>query len=180
VSKQFPEELLSAAANAAAAFGAAASAVDQAAATAFAVNRTDLRMIGILNRDGALTAGQLATACGLSPAATTTSIQRLVAAGHATRDTDAADRRRVVVTLTARAKRLLLAIYGPVGQGGVDLLGNYTPKELELLTGFLERGERLQQDQAARIRRLKAGSAGHPRPSDRASSGGIQLREQDS
>ncbi|HEX4057262.1 MAG TPA: MarR family winged helix-turn-helix transcriptional regulator [Galbitalea sp.] len=111
-------------------------------------------MIGILNRDGPRTAGQLALESGLSPAATTTSIQRLVAAGHATRDTDADDRRRVVVMLTPPARRLLVKIYGPVGQGGVDLLADYSATELLLLIDFLERGERLQQDQAARIRRM--------------------------
>jgi DNA-binding MarR family transcriptional regulator len=160
VSKQFPGEQLTATANAAAAFGAAASAVDEAAAAAFAVNRTDLRMIGILDRDGPSTAGQLATLCGLSPAATTTAIQRLVAAGHATRETDAADRRRVVVTLSDPARRLLVKIYGPVGQGGIDLLTDYSAEELALLSDFLGRGERLQQHQAARIRTLATGRAG--------------------
>jgi DNA-binding MarR family transcriptional regulator len=154
VSKQFPDERLIAAANAAAAFGAAAGAVDAAAAEAFGINRTDLRMIGILDRDGARTAGQLTAECGLSPAATTTAIQRLVSAGHATRETDAADRRRIVVALTAPASRLLRAIYGPVGQGGVDLLAGYSHEELTLLADFLERGEKLQQAQAERIRGL--------------------------
>jgi DNA-binding MarR family transcriptional regulator len=156
MSKQFSGDRLTAAANAAAAFGAAAGAVDEAAATAFGTNRTDLRMIGILNRDGARTAGQLATECGLSPAATTTSIQRLVAAGHATREIDPNDRRRVVVTLTPPARRLLLAIYGPVGQGGIDLLAGYTDAQLVFLTDFLERGQTLQRDQEARIHELTA------------------------
>jgi DNA-binding MarR family transcriptional regulator len=147
-------ERLAAAANAAAAFGAAAGAVDEAAGAVFGVNRTDLRMIGILSRDGARTAGQLATECELSPAATTTAIQRLVLAGHVTRETDAADRRRVVVALTSPAERLLVEIYGPVGQGGLSLLAEYTPEELDRLTSFLERGEILQQTEAARIRRL--------------------------
>jgi DNA-binding MarR family transcriptional regulator len=143
------------AAEAAAAFGAAAGAVDDAAAAAFGVNRTDLRMIGILQRSGALTAGQLAIECGLSPAATSTAIQRLVHGGHATRAIDSADRRRAVVALTASAAARLEAIYGPVAAAGMRQLAEYDDTELALLTDFLRRGEVLQGAQADQIRRMQ-------------------------
>jgi DNA-binding MarR family transcriptional regulator len=155
VSKQLVNEQTMAAARAAAAFGAAAGAVDQAAASTFGVNHTDLRIIGTLNRDGARTAGQVAAECGLSPAATTTAIQRLVTSGHVTRVVDSADRRRAIVALTPAAEKLLVAIYGPIGRGGVKQLADYTPVELNLLTTFLERGAAFQQAQADRIRLLE-------------------------
>jgi hypothetical protein len=59
--------MLAAAAQAAADFGAAAAAVDDAAAAAFGLNRTDLRIIGLLREAGPLSAGQLSAAAGLSP-----------------------------------------------------------------------------------------------------------------
>jgi DNA-binding MarR family transcriptional regulator len=157
VSKQSVTDEIAETAQAVAAFGAATATVDGAAAAAFGVNRTDLRIIGILNRDTECTAGQLATECALSPAATTTAIQRLVAAGHATRMIDASDRRRVVVALTPTAQALLITIYGPIGLEGTRQLADYTSAELQLLTGFLRRGEAFQQAQAVRIRLLTAG-----------------------
>jgi DNA-binding MarR family transcriptional regulator len=110
VSKQSAVER---AARAAAEFGDAAGAVDEAAAVVFGVNRTDLRILGTV-LDGPLTAGQVAAAVHLSPAAATTAIQRLVARGYLTREPDPEDRRRAVVALTASARELADRIYGPV------------------------------------------------------------------
>jgi DNA-binding MarR family transcriptional regulator len=145
-------ESVLAVARAAAAFGAAAGAVDDAAADAFGVNRTDLRMIGILHARGALAAGQLAASCGLSPAATSTAIQRLALAGYVNRDSDSDDRRRAVVSVTASAAQRLEEIYGPVGKAGMAQLAEYDREQLALLADFLRRGEELQRTQAARIR----------------------------
>jgi DNA-binding MarR family transcriptional regulator len=147
-------DLLEAAA-AAADFGAAAGAVDDAAAASFGVNRTDLRMIGILQRSGSLTAGQLAAECGLSPAATSTAIQRLVRGGHVTRAIDVDDRRRAVVSPTPSAAKRLEAIYSPVAEAGMRQLAEYDDAELALLTDFLRRGETLQREHADRIRGTK-------------------------
>ncbi len=141
-------------AQATADFGAATDAVDAAAAEAFGVNRTDLRILGAVQRNGQLTAGGLAAAAGLSPAATTTAIQRLVAAGHLTRETDEADRRRVVLALTDDAKRLSERVYGPLGRAGRTELQRFTDAELGLIGTFLQRGGRLQLAQAERIRAL--------------------------
>jgi DNA-binding transcriptional ArsR family regulator len=155
VSKQLPPvSVLVDAATAAAGFGAAAGAVDDAAAAAFGVNRTDLRIIGTLHQQGALTAGQLAEMCGLSPAATSTAIQRLVGGGHVTRAVDSEDRRRAVIAVTGPTVDRLEAIYRPVGEAGMTQLAEYSPGQLVLLTDFLRRGEALQHAQAERIRSL--------------------------
>jgi len=162
VSKQFvPATLVLETARAATAFGAAAGAVDDAAASAFGVNRTDLRMIGTLHERGPLTAGQLATSCSLSPATTSTAIQRLVRAGHATRVVDSEDRRRAVVSITQTAVALLESIYGPVGRAGMAQLTEYGAADLTLLADFLRRGEELQRAQAARIRAITGIETSH-------------------
>jgi DNA-binding MarR family transcriptional regulator len=137
---------------AAAAFGAANDVVDEAAAAAFGVNRTDLRIIGLVAAAGALTAGKLAAEANLSPAATTTAIQRLTNAGHLTRRTDAEDRRRAVVELTPEAAELLEEVYGPIERAGRALLAGYSPEELELVIEVLRKGERMQLAEAERIR----------------------------
>lgn len=147
------------AARAAAEFGDAAGAVDEAAAVVFGVNHTDLRIIGTV-LDGPLTAGQVATAVHLSPAAATTAIQRLVARGYLTREPDPEDRRRAVVALTASAHELAERIYGPVGEAGTAALRRWSMAELELIADFLERGRAMQLEQAERIRAL----SGHANP----------------
>jgi DNA-binding MarR family transcriptional regulator len=152
VSKQSAVERVARAADE---FGDAAGVVDEAAAAVFGVNRTDLRILGTVLR-GPLTAGQVATAVHLSPAAATTAIQRLAARGYLTREPDPDDRRRAVVALTASARELIERIYGPVGEAGVAALQRWTTSELELIADFLERGRALQLAQADRIRALVA------------------------
>jgi DNA-binding MarR family transcriptional regulator len=139
------------AARAAERFGSAADAVDAAAADLLGVNRTDLRILGAVV-ERALTAGQVADTVGLSPAAATTAIQRLVARGYLTREPDPDDRRRAVVELTAAARRRAEEIYGPVGEAGEAELQRFTAAELEVIADFLEHGRALQLAQAERIR----------------------------
>ncbi len=140
-------------ARAASEFGDAADAVDAAAAFVLGINRTDLRVLGTL-LSGPLTAGQVAAAVHLSPAAATTAIQRLVARGYLSREPDPEDRRRAVVALTGSARELVERIYGPVGEEGVAALHRWTAAELELIADFLERGRVLQLAHAERIRAL--------------------------
>jgi DNA-binding MarR family transcriptional regulator len=155
-----PEALLAEAAAAAAGFGAAAGIVDEAAAAAFGVNRTDLRIIGLLQQAGAVSAGRLASLAGLSPAATSTAIQRLTAAGYLTRTIDDEDRRRAVVALTTMAADLLSEAYAPIARAGRQELSRYSPAQIELIIEVLRGGERLQLAEAERIRGLGGLTAG--------------------
>ncbi len=145
---------------AAARLAAATDAVDAAAATALGINRTDLRILELMLTSGPTAAGALAIAAALSPAATTTAIQRLVAAGYLTRETDSGDRRRAVVALTAAATSLLHRVYGPIEQAGRRELARYSVAELAVIVDFLRRAERLQLDQAARVRDLRVDRVG--------------------
>ncbi|MFG1816442.1 MarR family winged helix-turn-helix transcriptional regulator [Kribbella sp. NPDC049174] len=133
-------------------FQNATDRVDAAAADVLGVNRTDLLCIGLLLRDGGMTAGLLAVEAGLSPAATTAAIERLENSGYAVRAKDAADRRRVLVTATPLAEERVEKLYGPVRPAGTALLSRYTRTELETIQRFLVQGEEFQDQQAERIR----------------------------
>ncbi|MFD6140353.1 MarR family winged helix-turn-helix transcriptional regulator [Promicromonospora sp. NPDC060271] len=149
------QSLVERAAKAVERFGAAADVVDDAAADAFGIIRTDLRIIGeLVDAGGRMTAGQVAEATGLSPAATTAAVQRLVEHGYVVREPDPADRRRVTVTLTAAAEQRVESVYGPVAEDGTAELRRRTVAELEVIIDFLERGYALQLEQAARIRAM--------------------------
>ncbi len=139
-------------------FGAASDEIDAAAARVFEVNRTDLRILDLVNRAGALSAGALASAAGLSPAATTTAVQRLVAAGHLIRAIDPVDRRRVVLRLTESARGLVRRCYGPLGEATRSLLESMSPAALAVVEDFLRAGVALQREAAARIRALPDGA----------------------
>lgn len=152
VSKQSAVER---AARAAADFGDAHDAVDQAAAEVLGISRTVLRILGVVHLDGPQSAGRLAVAVGLSPAATTEAVQRLVARGLLGRRIDHVDRRRAVITLTPAAEGLVEWLYGPVRTAGFELLCRYTAEELDVIAEFLERGRQLQLAEADRIRTVQ-------------------------
>ncbi len=139
-------------AQAAREFGDANDAVDQAAADHLGINRTDYRIIAATHIAGPLSAGRLAEAVDLSPAATTEAVQRLVAKGLLTRDVDPDDRRRAVIARVPAVGEALDAFYEPVRDGGFALLRRYTVAELALIRGFLDHGRALQLAVAERIR----------------------------
>ncbi|SHK95320.1 DNA-binding transcriptional regulator, MarR family [Pseudonocardia thermophila] len=150
------QEWIERAARAAAAFGTGRDMFDEVAARVLGLNRTDLRILSAAHAAGTLSAGALATQVGLSPAATTEAVQRLIARGYLTRDTDPADRRRAVIATSGRGAQLIEQVYAPLHAAGLAILEDYTEDELRLITGFLERGRQLQVDHAARVRALQA------------------------
>jgi len=91
-----------------------ADRLDEAVATQFGLNRTDLRCLGILYRRGRVTAGELAEESGLTPGAITTVLDRMERGGYANRVADPTDRRRVLVTSTAATRELGARVWGEV------------------------------------------------------------------
>jgi DNA-binding MarR family transcriptional regulator len=137
------------------ALGQAATAdVDAAAADVLGLNSTDLRCLGRLHAGGALTAGELASAVGLSKGAMTAALDRLERAGYVRRVRRDEDRRSVRVEVSPRAERLLEQIWGPLGTAGKAQLAEFTIEQLEFLVDFLRRGRDLQEREAARIRAM--------------------------
>jgi DNA-binding MarR family transcriptional regulator len=144
------DALIDAVMQAVVAFQEATDLVDEAAAGQLSLNRTDLRCLGVLAA-GAVTAGQLADAAGLSPGAATTAVDRLVRAGYARRIRDTGDRRRVTIEPTAAARAAFDDIWGPIGEEARRRLSRRTDEELKLLRNFLAEGSELQTRHAQRI-----------------------------
>ncbi|HUK76785.1 MAG TPA: MarR family transcriptional regulator [Thermoleophilia bacterium] len=115
----------------------AADRLDEAVATQFGVNRTDLRCLGILYRRGRVTAGELAEASGLTPGAITTALDRMERGGFANRVPDPTDRRRVLVTSTAATRDLGARLYGEVELAGRAQLEQLTPDHVEVIRDYL-------------------------------------------
>jgi DNA-binding MarR family transcriptional regulator len=142
-------------------------AFDELAARLLGINLTDLRVLGVLDRRGPVTASQLAEEAGLTSGSTTTLVDRLERAGYARRRRDTDDRRRVFVELTDTARARLGEIWGPLGSEAGELVARYSAEELELLVDYLKRGRELLRRHRARLQALDPG-AGPRDPTDGA------------
>jgi DNA-binding MarR family transcriptional regulator len=126
---------------------------DTAASHRLGVNRTDLRVMDFLRRNGPMAISRLADLNQLSRPAMTTVIDRLETAGYARRVPDAGDRRRVLVELTQLAQKRAWELYGPFADITEEEFTSYSAAELELLERFLAHSTDLTRRHLEEIRR---------------------------
>lgn len=108
-----------------------------AVASFIGLNRTDLRALLLLRASGGMTAGELARSLQVTSGATTRVIDSLVAAGHARREGDPTDRRRVLIMLSPDAERILDASFEQLRAHARLLLESYQDEELETVARFM-------------------------------------------
>jgi DNA-binding MarR family transcriptional regulator len=126
---------------------------DQAVADALALNRSDMRCLDTIEREGAVPAGRLAEETGLTSGAITTVIDRLERAGFARRVPDPGDRRRVLVQLTPAAREIAQTFYAPHMAEAERLFERYTREQLELLLEFVRTSREFNEREAAQLER---------------------------
>lgn len=124
---------------------------DQAVADTVGMNRTDMRLIDVLEREGRLSAGELAAWAGLTTGAITTAIDRLEQAGFARRVRDTDDRRRVYVELNRDALARTGDFYAEHAQLAEQLYHHYTEEQLDILLGFFARSREFNERKAAEL-----------------------------
>jgi DNA-binding MarR family transcriptional regulator len=124
-----------------------------AAAQRYGVNRNDQRCLELLDRQGPLTAGQLAQAAGLSAAAVTKVVDRLLDAGYVRRIRSESDRRQVIIATTEAEQRLAREVFAPLVVDGYRLLSELTDDELRVLDDVVQRATALNIAHAERLRR---------------------------
>ncbi|HTX81604.1 MAG TPA: MarR family transcriptional regulator [Streptosporangiaceae bacterium] len=130
------------------ALGSDLDQLDEAVADRAGLHRTDLRCLEIVARDGPISAGRLAAMAGLSTSAVTSVIDRLERAGRMRRVPDSADRRKVLLEVTALARQEGRAAFAGLMEGTDRLLDRYSHAELVLLDGFLDAVRALVTSQA--------------------------------
>ncbi len=133
----------------------ATDALDQAVSERLGVNRTDLRLLSILQRSGPVTLGELGQAARLSKPAMTTAADRLERAGFVRRKECKTDRRAAIIVMTDLAVRHAREIYGPLAAEGTEILRRSPPRDLRAIRRFLEQAEALQTRHLDRIRAQK-------------------------
>lgn len=130
---------------------AEAEALLDAVAGRYGLNRNDLRCLEILQREGEMRARRLATLGNLSPAAVTKIVDRLEEAGYVTRRQSSEDRRAQVIGVSGRHAELRAAIWDPVHQDAVAVLGASSARELRSVTALLRRLAEVDRAHARRI-----------------------------
>lgn len=128
-------------------------AFDALAAEQLGVSLTDLRCLDIVESRGGLTAGELATASGLTTGAVTAVVDRLERAGLARRIRDELDRRKVRIEVTPRHYAVSEEVWRPLHEDWHRLLGTrFTVAELETIAEFLELSTALGARHVERLR----------------------------
>jgi DNA-binding MarR family transcriptional regulator len=125
-------------------------AFDDAVGRAMGLNPTDLRGLDWLV-DGPKSAGELSAGTGLSSAATTTLIDRLERKGLMKRVRDPADRRRVIVEMTADGAARVGRYYGPLVEEGTALFADATDEQLDQMRDWLVAARELTDRHRVRI-----------------------------
>jgi DNA-binding MarR family transcriptional regulator len=139
----------------------AAETVNAAFDSALGVNATDGRCLRILDRHGRMTAGELAREAELTTGGLTAVLDRLERAGYARRLADPADRRRVPVEISERARELSWELMGPLAQASGPLLDGYSDEQLKMLADFHRIAAGMQERHAEWLRdRTAAARAG--------------------
>ena len=128
------------------------NAFDALAAGRLGISLTDLRCLDLVQASGGMTAGELATACGLTTGAVTAVLDRLERAGFVARVRDDSDRRKVNVEVTPRHYEAAGEIWRPLMEDWQrTLAAKFTAAELRVVTDFLKTASELGERHARRI-----------------------------
>ena len=114
-------------------------------ASLMGLHPTDYKVLGILERVGPMSAGDIARASGLATASVTDLIDRLERKGFARRVRDQNDRRRVVVASAGDRAAAAGQLFVSTRRSLAQLFARYTDRELTVIADFLGRNaERLR------------------------------------
>jgi DNA-binding MarR family transcriptional regulator len=102
------------------------------------LNRTDLRALEIMARQGPLSAGELAQRLHLTTGAVTGILDRLEHEGHTHRVRNPSDRRQVVVEQTPHAHQVARNMVLPMVERLHKELRSFSKADLELAARFIE------------------------------------------
>lgn len=119
-------------------FAARTMLLHQKIAEEIGLNATDFRCYRLLSVQGIETAAQLAAETGLTPAALTIIVDRLVNSGFVRRQAAPNDRRKTILIQDEKKQKIVAASFKSHSKAMRELLGQYTDDEFELLMGFME------------------------------------------
>jgi DNA-binding MarR family transcriptional regulator len=108
---------------------------------------TDYKVLGILERSGPLSAGEIARESGLATASVTNLIDRLEQKGFVRRVADPTDRRRVMVEAVTDRLTNARSLFASTRRSLARLFGRYSDGDLSVIADFLRHNaERLRAE----------------------------------
>jgi len=107
------------------------------------VSAIEQKTLDLLERDGPLTAGQLASRTGLAPASVTGLIDRLVRKNFVRRVPHEVDRRRVNVEINREHLGSFVSLLDDLASRFGNLHATYTDDELELILDYVRHAVRI-------------------------------------
>jgi DNA-binding MarR family transcriptional regulator len=119
--------------------GAQSVLISKTVAARFGLNTSDLECLDLIYLRGHASAGELATATGLTSGAVTALIDRLERAGYVERTNDPTDRRRREVRILAEAIAPIQAVYQPMQTRMFKLWSSYSARDLAVILDFVSR-----------------------------------------
>ncbi|MDX8468415.1 MarR family transcriptional regulator [Mesorhizobium sp. VK23B] len=129
----------------------ATQAYDEAVGARLGLIAAERHCLGLLYA-GPQSAGAVATATGLTPAAVTALIDRLEARGLVTRTRSLEDRRKVVIEATELTRELSERYYGAIAREGEKVVADFSDAELATVLRFINAALDLQSRQVARLK----------------------------
>jgi DNA-binding MarR family transcriptional regulator len=131
-------------------FAARDALFHEAVAKKIALHSTDEKVLRLLGAD-ALTAGDLVSHTGLTGAAVTALVDRLVGLGYVTRERDTGDRRKVAIRAVSNRLRDINGLYGGLRDALQTLLAKYDRSEFEAIMDFLENATAAMAEQTIKL-----------------------------
>ncbi|WP_443748234.1 MarR family winged helix-turn-helix transcriptional regulator [Asticcacaulis solisilvae] len=123
-------------------------------ARALGMSAPERKTLGVLADMGVVTAGQLASATGLTTGAITGIVDRLEKQGYARRVPNPNDRRSVLIH--AQQVEKIREIQGPIFASLTaamdDLLGHYSAEQRALIMGYLDGTTRVLREQTKKLK----------------------------
>jgi DNA-binding MarR family transcriptional regulator len=136
----------------------------QTAAAHYGLGISEMKALGVLLREGQVSAGRLAEELSLTTGAVTGVIDRLTRRGLARRTADPDDRRRVLVEPDRAALAAGENVYLPIGRAFDELHAGYRTEELVFLADYLQRSVQITRAETAKLGRPGRPGSADSRP----------------
>jgi len=130
------------------------------------LSATETKAIDVLDRHGALTAGELAARTGLAPPSITGLVTRLERKGYVRRVGDPADRRRVRIERTHEALAAMAPLFADFARRLDALYDAFTDDELATILRFMTGITEQQRQATARLLALSPANVAPHTPAD--------------
>lgn len=135
--------------------GALGVVFSQSIAARLGISPTDLESLDLIGTRESVTAGELATATGLTTGAVTGIIDRLERIGFARRERDLTDRRRVNVRVLPEALKRAGPFYSSLAKRMAKVLADYSDEELALFVDFFSRTREVMTGEIEKLAQSK-------------------------